>query len=59
MPVIFTEEDEAKWLDPNLTETEELLPLLKQYPSDLMEVYNVSTAVNSPKNDVARCIEEV
>ncbi len=56
MPVILAENDEAKWLDPELTEPKEVLPLLKQYPSDQMECYQVSTIVNSPRNDVPECL---
>ncbi len=57
MPVILKEEDESAWLDPELTDFDKLLPLLKPYPSDRMEAYEVSTIVNSPKNDVPECIK--
>ncbi len=56
MPVILKESDEAKWLDPEITRPEDVLPILKPYPSDDMEYFEVSTIVNSPKNDVAECI---
>ena len=56
MPVILEEKDEARWLDPELTTPSEVLPLLRKYPSDLMECFEVSTIVNSPKNDVPECV---
>lgn len=57
MPVILHQKDEAVWLDPELRDPEKLLTLLKPYPSDEMEMYEVSTIVNSPKNDVPECIK--
>jgi len=56
MPVILSREDEALWLDPKIQDTEKLRPLLKQYPSELMEFYPVDRIVNSPANDVPKCI---
>jgi putative SOS response-associated peptidase YedK len=62
MPVILTREDEALWLDPKIQDPAVLLPLLKQYPAELMEFYPVSTQVNTatidqPEN-IARCEPE-
>lgn len=57
MPVILNQRDEGMWLDPQLTDSDRLLPLLKPYPSDQMETYEVSTIVNSPKNDVPECVK--
>ena len=57
MPVILTREAEAVWLDPAIQDPERLLPLLKPYSSEGMEVYPVSTKVNSPANDGPECIE--
>jgi putative SOS response-associated peptidase YedK len=59
MPVILTKETESVWLDPKIQEAEKLLPLLKSYPSDQMEFYPVSQAVNSPSVDDQSCIEPV
>lgn len=59
MPVILNERDEARWLDPEITNPELVLPLLKPYPSDEMESYKVSTIVNSPKNNIADCIAAI
>ena len=51
--------DEALWLDPEFKDTNNLSALLKPFPSDMMEAYEVSTIVNSPKNDSPKCIEPV
>lgn len=59
MPVILHERDEARWLDPEIADPKHVLPLLVPYPSDEMESYKVSTIVNSPKNDIPQCIEEL
>ena len=37
MPVILLPEDEDHWLDPDMTEPEEIVNLLKPYPSELLE----------------------
>ena len=37
MPVILKKEDEAVWLNPDMTEPEQLLPLLKPYAAEDME----------------------
>ncbi len=57
MPVILLKEAEQQWLGFDVKDTSELLSLLKPYPSDLMEAYDVSLLVNSPRNDLPECIE--
>ena len=57
MPVILLKEAEQQWLGFDVKDTSELLSLLKPYPSDLMEAYDVSLLVNSPRNDLPQCIE--
>src|SRR3989344_9146153 len=57
MPVILQRDGEDKWLDPGFTDPARLLPILRPYPSDLMEAYAISTLVNSPANDRPECIE--
>jgi putative SOS response-associated peptidase YedK len=59
MPIILHQKDENMWLDPELTDFDKLLPLLRPYPSDQMEAYEVSSIVNSPKNDIPECIKPV
>jgi len=59
MPVILAKDAEAVWLDPTIQDPERLLPLLKPYQAEEMEVYAVSTKVNSPTNDGPECIEPI
>lgn len=58
MPVIIQPKDETAWLDP-AAKSDQIMPLLAPYPSELMEAYPVSTLVNSPANDSAECSEQL
>ena len=51
MPVILPREAEEAWLNPDETEAEQLLPLLRPYPAEAMEAVPVSRAVNNVRND--------
>ena len=56
MPVILSAETEPLWLDP-LTETPATLePLFLPSPSELLDVREVSPAVNNVRNDDPGCI---
>jgi putative SOS response-associated peptidase YedK len=59
MPVILPSEDYELWLDPDIHEPDQLLPLLAPYPVEGMEAYPVSRRVNSPSNDEPGCVERV
>lgn len=59
MPVILTKEAEKIWLDPNVQDAEELGRLLQPFDSKELEAYEVSDAVNSPKNNGPELIEKV
>ena len=48
MPVIIPKDREDLWLDSEVQDPETLLGLLKPYPAELMEMYEVSTKVNIP-----------
>jgi putative SOS response-associated peptidase YedK len=50
VPVIFSNEEEKIWLDKNSL-ADQLISLLKVYPDDLMEGYNVSPGINSVEKD--------
>lgn len=50
MPIILLPEDEEKWLNPQAS-SEEPQSILKPYPEEEMSMYEISTLVNSPKND--------
>ncbi|QDV35659.1 SOS response-associated peptidase [Tautonia plasticadhaerens] len=57
MPVIVPESAYEHWLDPDVQDPKRLQGLLVPCPSEEMEAYPVSTLVNSPSNDVERCVE--
>jgi putative SOS response-associated peptidase YedK len=59
MPVILSREDEAAWLNPDLVEPEQLTPLLKSFPAELMEAFQVSRDVNSPRNNSPQLVEPI
>jgi putative SOS response-associated peptidase YedK len=55
MPVILKRGDEKTWLASK--NHDEVLSLLKPYPSEEMDAYPVSKLVNSPRNDVPEVLE--
>jgi len=58
MPVIFNPEHEINWLDP-FVDFQDVHQYLLPYPENDMEIYPISTLVNSPKNDTAEIIKPV
>ncbi|MCL4530681.1 MAG: SOS response-associated peptidase [Chloroflexi bacterium] len=56
MPVILKPVDYAQWLDKAPQTPQNLNPLIKPFPAELMEAYPVSALVNSPANERAECI---
>jgi putative SOS response-associated peptidase YedK len=56
MPVILHPRDYARWLDPSPQTPDQLKPLLKPFPADLMNAYPVSTLVNTPANDTPELV---
>lgn len=58
MPVILTDEAIDLWLDPDVP-GEGVRPLLRPYPAEEMEAYEVSPKVNSATNDGPELIEPV
>jgi putative SOS response-associated peptidase YedK len=59
MPVIMKKKDREQWLDNSRYSAKDLLAILKSYDSKLMDAYEVSSLVNSPKNNSALCIKPV
>ncbi len=55
MPVILPPEDYDRWLDPKAS-AEELKALLKPCPEGGFELFPVSRAVNSVRNDTEECV---
>lgn len=50
MPVILGDQDIAQWLDPEVQESDHVLPLVRPCPSEWLSAYEVSTLVNSSRN---------
>lgn len=59
MPVILKQKDEQVWLDKSITDTDLLHNLLKPYDTNSMEAYEVSSLVNSPKNNSVDLIQKI
>ena len=55
MPVILLPKDEKVWLDPDLNIIN-AMKMLRPYPAKEMKMYQVSTLVNNPKNDLPQVI---
>jgi len=51
MPVILEREDYQRWLERGEKDEGELMEMLRPYPSEQMELYPISTLVNSAKNE--------
>ena len=59
MPVILKPEDEKYWLNPSIKDTSKLNHLLRPLEQGLMEAYEVSPLVNSPKNNSIELIQKI
>ncbi|HYQ47960.1 MAG TPA: SOS response-associated peptidase, partial [Thermodesulfovibrionales bacterium] len=59
MPAIIPKDKEVLWLDPAVRDPDILLGLLRPYPAEEMEMYLVSSSVNSPKFDSPDAIQPV
>ncbi len=59
MPVILDAKDEARWMNPENSDIKALQDLLKSCPSERLKAYEVSTLVNSPKNNSEEALEPV
>ena len=57
MPVILQADDEALWLDPEVTDPRDVLGCIGPYPPERMTGYPVSTAVNAVGNDGPELVE--
>ena len=56
MPVILHPRDYDKWLDPSSQTPDQLMPLLKPFPADMMDAYPVTPLVNKPANDTPELV---
>jgi putative SOS response-associated peptidase YedK len=57
MPVILGAEELDDWLDPEIHEQDAIAKLMKPCPSDWLESAEVSTLVNSPKNNTEEVLK--
>lgn len=51
MPVILPRDEEATWLDPQVTALGDLLPLLAPYPAGAMTTWALDRAINNSRSD--------
>ncbi len=56
MPVILSRDSEQVWLDHSIMDSQFLKNMLVPYPAELMIAYEVSTLVNSPRNNGPECL---
>jgi len=59
MPAIIPKEKEDLWLDPDVADMDMLLDLLRPYPSQGMDIHQVSPKVNIPKYNAPEAIASV
>jgi putative SOS response-associated peptidase YedK len=59
MPVILDKDKRDTWLDRNIEDPDELMPLLNPYNPEDMKAYEVTRMVNSPKFNSEDCIKPV
>jgi putative SOS response-associated peptidase YedK len=57
MPVILEEKQFEEWLDPDVQDPEQLANLLKPCPPKWLDLVEVETLVNSPRNNRAEVLE--
>ncbi len=56
MPVILRPLDFELWLDPDVSDPDDIRHLLRPVPSDNLEAYTISSYVNSPAHEGPECI---
>lgn len=57
MPVILDPADYQQWLDPQQRDVESLQALLVPFAEEALQAVAISSHVNSPRHDDARCLE--
>ena len=57
MPVILAPTTYDQWLDPTVQQAATLQALLRPYPSEALQAYQVSTLVNNPRHEAPDCLE--
>lgn len=59
MPVIIPKDSEDLWLDSRNQDTSSIRNLIRPFPGDEMEVYEITNLVNSPVNDIPDVLARV
>ena len=59
MPVILSEDAAQKWIACKPETVPECLDILKPFPAEQMEAYEVSPMVNTAKIDSPECVRPV
>lgn len=59
MPVIVRPEHESLWMDPSIKDIEKLRVVLEPLEGEKLDMYRVSSQVNSPKFDTPELVEPV
>lgn len=59
MPVILSKQDETQWLDPENKNIESLKKVLTPYSSKEMEAIEISSLVNSPRNNRPEVLQPI
>ena len=59
MPVILPEEAEAAWINLEIDSPDALKPFIRPFPAASLEAFEVSSAVNSARNEGPELIERV
>jgi putative SOS response-associated peptidase YedK len=59
MPVILSPKEESEWLDPSRVKPEQLSFFLKPCNEKLLAAHEISSAINSPKNNEAKWLRPI
>jgi len=59
MPVILDPKVKDDWINPRMNEKEHLLKLLDYKYNDYLDFYQVSAAINSPRNNNKETLRKV
>ena len=59
MPVIIPKDSEDLWLDSRNQDADSIRDLIKPFPGDEMEVYEITNLVNSAANDIPDVLARV
>jgi putative SOS response-associated peptidase YedK len=57
--ILQNRNEEKQWINPDLTEPEHIVPMLRPYPSGKMEYWRVPDAAKNPRNDYPDVIKPV